>query len=127
MEARTTGTGARCAVHVDQSASGICARCGNFMCDTCSNNGQYEQCTACRALTGDIAGFPYNRENFTVEGIFGVAWDAFKREWPMLSAAVLVQIMVSFGISFVFGLVSNGLGLVDVGVSVAAQVVGNIF
>lgn len=92
--------GARCAVHPEQPAQGICARCGNFMCTGCTEVGTYETCPTCRALTGELPGFVWSRDNFTLDGLMGFAWEHFKREWVMLSLAALVFMVVMVGVSF---------------------------
>lgn len=102
-EFESTGgqSGATCAVHPVRSAQSICARCGNFMCTECTDNGTHEACPSCRALTGDLPGFHWNRETFTLDGLMGFSWEHFKREWVMLSLAALVFFVVLFGFGFV--------------------------
>lgn len=88
-----------CAVHSDRPAQSICARCGNFVCVECSDYGTYESCPSCRALTGELPGFTWTRETFSLDGLMGFAWENFKREWVMLSLAALVFMAVLFGAS----------------------------
>ncbi|RKH20444.1 hypothetical protein D7X74_03990 [Corallococcus sp. CA047B] len=87
--------GASCALHPEQVATGTCARCGNFMCDTCSQGGTSPRCPTCRARFG--AEFPLNRDNWSIGGLWEVCWPIFQREWGMLSLAVLISFGVSFG------------------------------
>lgn len=45
--------GARCALHVDQSAVDTCGRCGNYVCVTCMEVHNYETyCGACASRLG---------------------------------------------------------------------------
>lgn len=92
---------ARCAVHADQSAQAICARCGNFMCPACSENGQYDACPSCRALTGEVPGFVWNRESFSLDALWSFCWGHFTRDWVMLSLSALVFFVVIIGTTFI--------------------------
>ncbi|RKH70520.1 hypothetical protein [Corallococcus aberystwythensis] len=87
--------GASCALHPLREATGTCARCGNFTCDTCSDSGSSPRCPTCRERFG--ATFPLNRENWSFSKLWDVCWVAFQREWGMLSLAVLVLVGVSLG------------------------------
>ncbi|MHA7634588.1 hypothetical protein [Corallococcus sp. M7] len=99
--------GASCALHPGREATGTCARCGNFTCDTCSQDGASPRCPTCRERSG--ATFPLNRETWTFNKLWDVCWAAFQREWGMLSLAVLVYIGVSFGAQLLIN-VATGIG-----------------
>ncbi|NOJ92258.1 hypothetical protein D7W82_09585 [Corallococcus sp. CA049B] len=99
--------GASCALHPGQEATGTCARCGNFTCDTCSQGGASPRCPTCRERSG--ATFPLNRETWTFNKLWDVCWAVFQREWGMLSLAVLVYLGVSFGAQLLIN-VATGIG-----------------
>lgn len=100
------GAGATCALHPLRGATGTCARCGNFMCDTCSEGGTSARCPTCRERQGLT--FPLHRDNWTVSALWDLCWAAFQREWGMLSLAVLITLGVSGGSQL---LVNIGLGI----------------
>lgn len=87
-------TGANCAVHPTLGATGTCERCGNFMCEVCSQRGQRTLCPACRARSGDSV-FPLRRDTWTFSALWDYCFEAFKRDWLMLSVAALVFLAVS--------------------------------
>ncbi|MBI5543367.1 MAG: hypothetical protein HY901_05730 [Deltaproteobacteria bacterium] len=120
-------SGASCAVHAGQVASGVCSRCGSFVCEQCTGGGG-NQCAACRERTGASA-FPLGRSNWSFSGVMSYAWEAFQREWLMLSVSALVLLVISAGLGIV-GELANGasgknpvLGLV---VSVVTNVVNGL-
>lgn len=100
------GMGASCALHPELGASGTCARCGNFMCDVCSQGGTSPRCPACRERFG--APFPLTRETWSIGGLFAVCWPLFKREWGMLSLGALITVGVSMGAQL---LINMGAGI----------------
>ncbi|RKH46687.1 hypothetical protein [Corallococcus llansteffanensis] len=100
------GAGPTCALHPLRGATGTCARCGNFMCDTCSEGGTSSRCPTCRERHGLT--FPLHRDNWSVSALWDVCWAAFQREWGMLSLAVLISLGVSGGSQL---LVNVGLGI----------------
>lgn len=85
---------AQCALHPDQSATEVCARCGNFMCAECSRSGQEPQCPSCRELTS-VGEFPFTRGDFSFSQLFDYAFETFKRDWLMICLAVVVVFAVS--------------------------------
>lgn len=87
--------GAHCALHPVLEATGTCARCGNFTCNACSQDGTSRYCPTCRERAGDA--FPLGRETWSFGQLWDVCWPAFQREWVMLSLAVLVMMGVSIG------------------------------
>lgn len=115
-----------CAVHPDRTAQSICARCGNFMCAVCSDDGRYESCPSCRALTGELPGFTWTRDNFTLDGLMGFSWENFKREWVMLSLAVLVFWAILMGISFATNLLQLGGAAIHPVVGGVMQLVASV-
>ncbi|MGV3624955.1 MAG: hypothetical protein ACO1OB_29310 [Archangium sp.] len=95
---------ALCAIHQGVPATVVCARCGNFMCSTCSENGTQVNCPACRALNTDT--FPYNADA-TLSELLNNAIEVFKRD----PANILIGLVVFFGItmagSFVAQIIST--------------------
>jgi hypothetical protein len=121
--------GAQCALHVDQRAQSICARCGSFMCNTCTEGGTQDACPACREVTG-AAAFPYDRDNYSLDGVLSFSWDHFKREWLMLSVAIIVYFVVLVGVSVVSQILQT-IGtavdpIVGVGMAIPGQVLQTI-
>jgi hypothetical protein len=121
--AEMAGSGARCAIHADVAATLICDRCGNFMCSECSLGGTRSICPTCAALVGTGA-FPFTRDNWEFGKVWDFAWSAFKREWLMLSVAVLVSIMIAGMLSAVV----NGIQSVVTSAtkSIAAIAIGTL-
>ena len=115
--------GAQCAIHVDQRAQSICSRCGNFMCNTCAEGGRQEACPTCRDVTG-AATFPFDRNNYSLDGVLGFSWGHFKREWLMLSVALLVYFVVLIGVSFVSQILQAIGNVVDPKVGIVMLVPG---
>ncbi|NNB85068.1 hypothetical protein [Corallococcus exiguus] len=115
--------GASCALHPGREATGTCARCGNFTCDTCSQNGASPRCPTCRERSG--ATFPLQRDNWNFSKLWDVCWAAFQREWGMLSLAVLITLGVSLGANLLVN-VATGIGAAvdSVVVAVVLSVVG---
>ena len=108
------GAGALCPLHPERAASGTCTRCGNFMCDTCSEGGLQASCPACRERTGVGQAFALSRDNWSVGALLESCWDAFKREWVMICVGVLIVVagslvgnIVSQILSFIGGLVDH--------------------
>ncbi|WP_164011559.1 hypothetical protein [Pyxidicoccus trucidator] len=103
------GAGALCPLHPERMASGTCTRCGNFMCETCSERGTQAMCPGCRERAGlGAQAFTLNRENWSVGALLEVCWEAFKREWVMITVGVLI---VMAG-SIVGSIVSQILGVI---------------
>jgi hypothetical protein len=129
----STATGALCAQHGDRTATGTCDRCGNFMCDECSVNRSSPICPACRALTGGSTGFPLSRDNWTFDKLWSYSWEAFKRDWVMLSVAALVVFgstmmlnMMSSGIQTVLGENKAAAGLTAIVFQVISTLLGGV-
>ncbi|MBZ4374498.1 hypothetical protein [Corallococcus sp. AS-1-6] len=114
--------GASCALHPGREATGTCARCGNFTCDACSQDGASPRCPTCRERSG--ATFPLSRETWTFNKLWDVCWPAFQREWGMLSLAVLIYLGVSLGANLLLN-VATGIGAAADSV-VVAMVLGGV-
>lgn len=84
---------AQCALHPTAAATLTCARCGNFMCAECSDQGLATLCPACRKLTG-VAAFPFTRDDFDFGRLWEHVFELWKREWLMVSVAVLVFMLL---------------------------------
>jgi hypothetical protein len=96
---------AQCALHSDQPAMRTCTRCGSFMCSFCAEGGAQSLCPTCQQRLGLGQLFPLTRDNWSFSALWDYCFEIFKREWLMLSAAMLVY----FGIVFVVQLVSSVL------------------
>jgi hypothetical protein len=94
MDSGSGEVGAHCALHPTLSASGTCERCGNFMCDVCGERGAQRFCPGCRERTGHSA-FPLWRDTWNFSALWDYCFAAFKREWVMLSVAMLVATVLS--------------------------------
>jgi hypothetical protein len=98
---------ARCAIHPTLGATGTCDRCGNFMCEICSQRGSQKFCPTCRQRTGETA-FPLRRDTWSVSALWDYCFETFKRDWLMLSVAMLV----GMGVSMVANFAGNIAGVV---------------
>ncbi len=118
-----------CAIHPQQMAARTCLRCGNFMCDTCSENRTLDYCPPCRAIVGaGVTGFPLHRDSWTFDALLNYTWTVFKRDGLMLTLATLVVFVVSFGINMVstllrFGVAMSGSEAISVAVTLVSFVV----
>jgi hypothetical protein len=108
------GAGALCPLHPEQRASRTCQRCGNFMCDTCSEGGMQLTCPSCRERAGLGHAFALSREQWSVGALLETCWDAFKREWVMICVGVLIVIagslvgnVISQILSFIGGMADH--------------------
>ncbi len=105
---------AQCAVHLGRPARFSCARCGNFMCDECSLGGSEAQCPTCRQkLAHEL---PFSRTDYDFGRVWDYAFEAFKREWLMLSLAALIFFMVSMVGGFISNIIQE-IGMRVAGVS----------
>lgn len=105
---------AQCAVHLGRPARFACARCGNFMCDECSLGGSEAQCPACRQKL--VSDFPFSRTDYDFGRVWDYAFEAFKREWLMLSLAALIFFAVAMVGGLIAGVIQQ-VGMAIVGVS----------
>lgn len=112
-----------CAIHPGTIAARTCRRCGNFMCDTCSEQRTADYCPPCRAVVGaGVVGFPLHRDTWTFDALLNYCWSVFQRDWLVLSLAVLVLYVISFGMNMVSTIVR--LGIMASGSIVTSAVVG---
>jgi hypothetical protein len=102
------GQGAYCALHPDQQATRTCTRCGNFMCTTCSQSGEQPHCPTCRERTGEDQPFPLTRDSWNFNKLWDYSFAAFKQNWLMISAAILIV----GGIGFFTNLLTRLLPLI---------------
>jgi hypothetical protein len=97
---------AQCPAHPGISARAVCARCGNFVCDLCTEQGRHAECLACRERRGP--GFRFSRDAWTISGLASYSWATFKRDWVPLVLGV-----------FILGVVSMLLGAAQGAVQIA--------
>lgn len=105
MDAGSRGLGASCAMHAEHEATSTCARCGNFMCDVCSEQGTQTLCPVCRERTGQRA-FPLRRDTWNFGALWDLCFESFRREWLMLSVAMLVATIIGMVASFASNIAS---------------------
>lgn len=122
--------GARCAEHGERAAVATCERCGNFMCEECNLGHTAAMCPRCRALTGGTS-FPFSRDNWSFDGLWSHCFEAFKREWVLLSLAILILVGVEMFVGMIatiFQAVAekSGEAAAKVVVTVSSQIVGTI-
>jgi len=99
----TSIAGARCAVHPDLVAHAVCARCGNYMCATCSEQGSSKFCADCRARP-DASDFPFSRDHYSLEGLIDFTLKRWKAHWLTLSLAVLILLGTIYAIAIAGGI-----------------------
>lgn len=92
--------GAQCAIHPANPASGVCERCGNFMCADCTPNGE-PRCPTCRAKDATPE-FPFDA-NSTFTELFNHVVEQFKRDPSM----PIIGTIIYFGMVMVGSVVSN--------------------
>ena len=82
----------------------MCARCGNFMCAACAQNGTEAQCPTCRQL--NPVGFPYD-----ASADLGTLWsytsDRFMREAAMCVVAGLIFFAFAIGGAFLSNIITS--------------------
>jgi hypothetical protein len=105
----TSIAGARCAVHPDLAAHAVCARCGNYMCATCSEQGSSKLCTDCRARP-DTTDFPFSRNHYSLEGLIDYTLKRWKAHWLTLSVAALIFLGIIYAFTF---LAAGGAGFLS--------------
>lgn len=124
--------GAVCPRHPSVAATSTCSRCGTFMCDVCSEGGTQTTCPECRERAG-LSAFPLNRANWNFSALWDYSWEAFKREWVMLSLGALCLMMMTFIVQAVGGILpligkavgGDALNVVLQVIATAAQTVVN--
>jgi hypothetical protein len=93
--------GAQCAIHPSIPAGGVCARCGNFMCNDCSVDGAQQNCPTCREKDATPE-FPFD-ENASFTELFNHVVEQFKRD----STMPVIGTVIYFGITMIGSVVSN--------------------
>jgi hypothetical protein len=84
--------GAVCSAHPLLPATSTCVRCGDFLCETCSAEGE-SICANCRGRVGG-GSFPFERSNFQIDAAITYAWDRFKAQWlPLVGAGMAVVVI----------------------------------
>lgn len=89
------------------TASGVCARCGNFMCAGCSVSSTEAQCPTCRSL--NTGAFPYDG-NADLSTLFSHSTDAFQRDAAMLVVATVIFFAFVLGGALVANVISSVMG-----------------
>lgn len=82
----------------------MCARCGNFMCAACAQNGTESQCPTCRQL--NPIGFPYDA-NADLGTLWSHSWDGFQREAAMCVVAGLIFFAFALGGALVSNIITS--------------------
>lgn len=88
----------QCQFHAGQPFTGVCQRCGTYMCAVCSENGRHTQCAACRERTG-VGTFPFTRNSYTFSALFDWGWNAYKKHWLTFALALFIAGIGIFGFS----------------------------
>jgi hypothetical protein len=104
------GAAAQCPLHPDALGVATCARCGNFMCVTCTVGGSQVNCPSCRERLAQDSAFPFRREAWSIDGLLSFSWAALKRDWVMLSAGMLLVFAVSMAVGIVSNMLQLGMG-----------------
>ncbi len=120
------GMGARCAIHPTLGATGTCERCGNFMCEICSQRGSQKFCPTCRQRTGDAV-FPLRRDTWSISALWDYCFEAFKRDWLMLSVAMLVGVSVTTVANFAGNIAGVVMQATDSFVIIGALLLISVF
>lgn len=71
------------------------------MCEVCSEGGTQSTCPTCLARTGPGVAFPLNRQNWNFSALWDYCFEVFKRDWLMLSAAVLIFGGITFVVQMI--------------------------
>lgn len=108
-----------CALHAETAARSTCARCGNYMCDACSEDGEHEHCPPCRERIG-IGSFPLRRDAWSVRQVLDLAWERFKECWGQLAVATLIFYAIIFAVGFVVQLALGAVAMATRGAPLLA-------
>jgi uncharacterized membrane protein len=94
---------AQCPIHPPTPARAVCARCGTFVCEWCTEHGQHAACLACRERGG--FDFRFTRDAWTVSQLARHAWTTFKRDWGthVVALVILGAVFMLFGAALGFG------------------------
>jgi hypothetical protein len=101
--------GARCAVHPELVAESTCTRCGNYMCQSCTHESRLGLCVACQERVGALS-FPFNSDNYTLDGLFTHALGRWKENWLPLGLASAALFVVAYGAAFAGGMATGAFG-----------------
>jgi hypothetical protein len=107
FDAVSAQSGAPCPLHPGAPSVTACGRCGSFMCETCVGLEADSLCPTCSAQTYS---FPLRRSDWSVSGLFSVSWEAFKRQWLMLSVAFVVFMAAYYAFAFAAGAIGAIIG-----------------
>jgi uncharacterized membrane protein len=99
-EAQPSPLAAQCQLHAGQPFTGVCQRCGTYMCAVCSEGGRHTLCASCRQRSG-VGSFPFRRDAYTLSALLEYAFSAYKQQWLPLVAGVVILFVAVFGIAFV--------------------------
>jgi hypothetical protein len=64
------------------------------MCQTCTEDGKFNVCAACRSRTG-MGAFPLQRDRFSWGQLLRFALGIYKRNWLLLAVAAVIAVAVS--------------------------------
>ncbi|MDX2011827.1 MAG: hypothetical protein SFW67_16660 [Myxococcaceae bacterium] len=84
-------TGARCAIHQERLADGVCPRCGNFTCIDCMEGGAASLCPACRQSMGT---FPFSRGDFDFSRVWNYAFEKWRGDLTTLGVCAFIFMML---------------------------------
>ena len=101
--------GARCAHHPEREAVRTCTRCGNYLCAECGSSAS-GVCLQCTARLGAAGEFPFDRENYTLDGLLNLSLSRWKQHWLRLSLSTLAMFVVVYVPSFGFEIAARLLG-----------------
>jgi hypothetical protein len=94
--------GARCALHPERDATSTCTRCGNYACRECA--GGFGLCSSCEQRS-DAAVFPFDRDHYSLDGLFGHTLARYKQHWLVLALVFVGFFVVVYGLAAVGGVV----------------------
>ncbi len=104
--------GARCAVHPEQFAAGVCDRCGSFYCPSCVGRieGERSTCAACEAATAHVA---WERRDDL--GTMKAFWQTLKRSvLHPLEFAREIPAEGGFGGPTAYALLASAIGAIPI-------------
>jgi hypothetical protein len=84
-------TGARCAIHQERLADGVCPRCGNFTCVECMEGGAASLCPACRQTMGS---FPFSRGDFDFSRVWNYAFEKWRADLTTLGVCAFIFLLL---------------------------------
>jgi hypothetical protein len=102
--------GARCAHHPEREAVRTCTRCGNYLCAECGSSAS-GVCLQCTARLGAAGGFPFDRDNYTLDGLLNLSLSRWKQHWLVLALSTLAMLAVVYLPGFGFEIASRLVGM----------------